>query len=260
MQTILPGLSSFKGVEEIFILGSQTHSASSHTIFSAAAFEDTENIHYLLLALTDTTANNKSIEEILESKATPATLITAWAVKKSIFLESFNRGDYFAMKVLTEAGKLSADHTAIFSAFRFTEKPMLPPPAVDVWLNRSNEFIAGAQLYIVRKQPGMAAFLLHQAAEQAYTAIICKATGFRPQIHNLLRLHRYAGFFIPGLLQLFPDHTDKNECLLHRLQKAYIDCRYSETFYLPLKKINELTDKIILLRGMAGKNISIPRS
>lgn len=254
MQTILPGLSFPKGVEEIFILGTQIHSASSHTIFSTSAFEDTGNIHYLLLALTDTVANNKSMEELLESKATPTRSVTAWAIKKSIFIKSLNRGDYFALKVLSEAGKLSTEHKDLFSAFVSAEKT-LAPPAVDAWLNRCNEFIAGAQLYIVRKQPRMAAFLLHQAAEQAYTAIVCKATGLRPQTHNLLRMHRYAGFFTPGLTQLFPDHADKNECLLHRLQKAYINCRYSEDFYLPVKKINELADKITLLRGMAEKNV-----
>ena len=46
-------------------------------------------------------------------------------------------------------------------------------------INIVNEFIAGAELFRVREQNKMAAFMLHQAAEQALLTIFKKARNER---------------------------------------------------------------------------------
>lgn len=51
----------------------------------------------------------------------------------------------------------TADHTAAANAI---EKPLTEE------LTKAKEFLAGSELYRIRKQRAMAAFMLHQPAEQ----------------------------------------------------------------------------------------------
>ena len=70
-------------------------------------------------------------------------------------------------------------------------------------MNKSNEFIAGAELYMLRKQNNLAAFMLHQAAEQALHAMFYKATGMYLHSHNIEKLMRYCTMVCYELPQVF---------------------------------------------------------
>ncbi len=57
--------------------------------------------------------------------------------------------------------------------------------------NKVNEFLAGAELYRIRKQNKMAAFMLHQATEHALHTILKIGIGLYINRHNLDKIMRY---------------------------------------------------------------------
>jgi HEPN domain-containing protein len=59
------------------------------------------------------------------------------------------------------------------------------------WQSRVAEFIVGAELYILRQQYILAAFLLHQAVEQALTIMLRIVTCYKANTHNLDKLITY---------------------------------------------------------------------
>jgi len=115
------------------------------------------------------------------------------------------------------------------------------------WYQRALEFYAGAELYIIRKQYALAAFHLHQCAEQCLTSVVYNKCGYRPATHNLLLLFRYSCWFEPLLHELFTPQQLAADSLLHLLQKAYTGSRYTNEYVIKGKEIALIKDKIATL-------------
>lgn len=125
-------------------------------------------------------------------------------------------------------------------------------------LNKSREFLAGADLYRIREQTKMAAFMLHQSAEQALRTLLKIGTGFHSCTHNLERLLRYGSMVSYQLPDVFPRKTENEKRLFGLLQKAYIDTRYTENYTINNTDLGLLTarvNRIIELLAGTGKII-----
>jgi HEPN domain-containing protein len=112
------------------------------------------------------------------------------------------------------------------------------------------EFIAGADLYYIRKQYPMAAFMLHQATEQALRAMLIINTGLRINTHNIERLIRYCSMFSHKLPDIFNKGTLESKRLFELLQSAYIQSRYSTNYHVTPSDIIQLTQKIRTLQQL----------
>jgi len=95
--------------------------------------------------------------------------VTVWCMSLQIFNEQLAQAGYFACEVYTKAERIFMEKNAGF----------VPPVITPVfnkyqhqWYQRALEFYAGAELYIIRKQYALAAFHLHQCAEQCFTSIV----------------------------------------------------------------------------------------
>jgi HEPN domain-containing protein len=73
-------------------------------------------------------------------------------------------------------------------------------------------------------------FLLHQAAEQMYMAIILTFTGYKPTTHNLGKLRKHTARLSLQLCSVFPDRTDDDQRIFHLLTASYVDARYAGSF------------------------------
>src|SRR5690606_7499001 len=96
----------------------------------------------------------------------------------------------------------------------------------------------------VRKQHKMAAFMLHQSAEQALRTLLKMGTGYHANTHSIDRLLRYGSLVAYQLPQLFPRQTDQEKRLFNLLQKAYIDTRYKEDYKITDNELLTLTERI----------------
>ncbi|MBP6022224.1 HEPN domain-containing protein [Ferruginibacter sp.] len=115
-------------------------------------------------------------------------------------------------------------------------------------INKVNEFIAGAELFRVREQNKMAAFMLHQAAEQALLTIFKKATDWPVNTHNIDKLLRYCSMVNYKIPAIFPRDSEAGKRLFGLLQKAYIDTRYKDDFAINSSELNALTQTIKTLQ------------
>jgi HEPN domain-containing protein len=74
----------------------------------------------------------------------------------------------------------------------------------------------------------IAAFLLHQATECVYEAVILTFWGFKPTTHNIAKLRRYSCSCSSRLADVFRPNSESEAKLFNLLQSAYVDARYKE--------------------------------
>lgn len=110
--------------------------------------------------------------------------------------------------------------------------------------NRAAEFLAGAELFVARKEYSMAAFMLHQSAEQSLLTLIRARTGYHANTHSIDRLLRLAELVSYQIRDVLPRTTDKQKNIFGRLQKAYIDARYQTEYEANEEDIQYLLPKV----------------
>lgn len=115
-------------------------------------------------------------------------------------------------------------------------------------INKMQEFLVGAELYTVRKQYKLAAFMLHQAAERSLLTLIQVTTGLYANTHNLDRLIRYGSMVSFKLPHLFPQNKDSEKRLFKLLQQAYSDARYKEDYSIHFQEVKMLIKQMNALK------------
>ena len=75
-----------------------------------------------------------------------------------------------------------------------------------------------------------AAFMIHQALEQAYACVILTLTNYAPPSHNIKFLRSLAEEQDRRLADAFPRDQHRERAWFHTLNEAYVKARYSEHF------------------------------
>jgi uncharacterized protein len=119
--------------------------------------------------------------------------------------------------------------------------------------HRAQVFFDSARFNQERHECKIAAFLLHQAAEQAYNAILLAFNGYKPCTHNLDKLRRYTLRLSLALALLFPRNTPEEDHLFKLLQEAYYDARYKDNYAITLAELEELTGRIHSMLSIAER-------
>ena len=243
-------------VEKIFLLAAQTTGCRYENIFSSLQACRREVTHYYLLVLIESNQqrSNESWQDTIEHRCRVATPVTVWVLPAAGFAQWLEAGQPFAVKVYHD-GLLCYDAGRVW---------LFAPPetnAADMdktlrrecmqYMKRSAGFLQGSELCYLRREFRLAAFMLHQAAEQAYIAINWRMTGFRPMVHNLDKLHRYALPFSSALAGVFPKNNDREEYLFRLLQRAYIDTRYTSDYMIRGADLLTLTGRVRKLHEVA---------
>ncbi len=93
-----------------------------------------------------------------------------------------------------------------------------------------------------------AAFLLHQAAEALYHCLLLTLTLYSPKSHRLSVLRSHAESLVPQLKNVWPDDTKPARQAFAKLQKAYVEARYSAEYAISSEMLTWLSERIALLR------------
>ncbi len=122
------------------------------------------------------------------------------------------------------------------------------------WFTSAKEFYDYYEVGLKKRRYKSAAFLLHQAVERFYAAILLVFTNYRPKIHDLETLTHMVGGCDPAFLTVFPRATDEQRECFDLLKRAYIEARYSSAYQITktqleylgerVKKLQDLTEKI----------------
>jgi HEPN domain-containing protein len=178
--------------------------------------------------------------------------ITTIVLQSSTFEEWLKGGHRFAVRVWQSAPRLydagSTCWTSTIDSIAPSEEEL--KKRYTAGLNKGREFLAGAELFRIRKQNSMAAFMLHQSAEQALKTLLEMGTAFHSNSHNLTRLLRYTRFVLPRILSIFPQDTDHERRLFQLLQKAYVDARYKEDYKISASELTCLNERVTQIHNI----------
>lgn len=251
-------------VEKIYLLATSLAQQRTESIFMPAAPGCNKVGHYWLLVLVDAACglSDYYVQDKIENNCKNFIPVTVIVLHTQQFNTWLTEGHRFACTVL-KAAVLLHDSTNI---------PLLMPNAINEAANKTtrqsyctqgcnkvNEFMAGAELYRLRKQNKMAAFMLHQATEQALHTIFKLATGLHINTHNIDKLLRYCSMLNYSIPTIFPQEGTTNERLLTLLQKAYIDTRYKDDFTITGDELLVLLERVKSLQIIMSKP-SLPAS
>lgn len=121
------------------------------------------------------------------------------------------------------------------------------------WSRQAHAFYNSALFNVQRHESRLAVFLLHQAAEHIYQAILLAFMGYKPCTHNLDKLRRYTHRFSVELALLFPRDRAGEERLFKLLLQSYVDARYKEDYHITENELQQLIQRIDKLLSIADR-------
>jgi HEPN domain-containing protein len=232
-------------VERIYLLGTTEAQYKTKTIFLTEASTKNSIEHMYLLVLLEISKSDRKndIQDKIEKHCQSLVTVTVIVLDIEQFNSWLVDGNVFAYTVATSALLIYQNGSRELADPLIIDKEIIRKNNEVCYtqgLNKVQEFLAGADLFRIRNQNKMAAFMLHQAAEHALLTILKIGTGFHSCTHNIDRLIRYASLVSYQLSAVFPRKTENEKRLFSLLQKAYIDSRYREDYNI------HLTDQIVL--------------
>jgi HEPN domain-containing protein len=123
----------------------------------------------------------------------------------------------------------------------------------DRWRRQSRAFFRSAEFNLGAGEWKIVVFMLHQATEQIYQAILLAFMGYKPTTHNLDKLRRYTNRFSIELALLFPRNCEEEDRLFRLLLSGYVDARYKEDFVVAEADARLLTERVGKLLEIAER-------
>jgi len=235
-------------VQRIYLLGLTSAYRRTETVFSVQSATRKEVTHYYLLALIEKEDDHSlnSVQDKIEGVLQHYLPVTAIVFSGGQFANWLLEGHPFASGVFEKGFQLYQKDDSPLPLPATTNEEALKKESEQLFTQtkiKVIEFLAGAELYTIRIQYKLAAFMLHQAVEQALRAMLIIHTGLRINTHSIDRLVRCCSMFCFELPDIFPRGNEKEKRVFQLLQKAYIDTRYGTDYSIKLEDLNTLTVK-----------------
>ena len=157
-------------------------------------------------------------------------------------------GQYFFADVASEG-------IALYDSVRFKlAKPKAHTPAerLDIalfnfryWFQSAGGFWRGAGYYMAEGLGPHAAFLLHQATERYFHAVLLVYTGYKPRSHDIEALASQTAPMHEALQGVLPRAEGEDARLFDLLKRAYIEARYSKSYHITLDELAALRRHVL---------------
>jgi HEPN domain-containing protein/predicted nucleotidyltransferase len=115
----------------------------------------------------------------------------------------------------------------------------------EYWYQSANEFWRGAGYYMARGLGAHAAFLLHQATERYFHAVLLVYTGYKPKSHDIQALAEQTAPMHPVLAGALPRTEPEDKHLFDLLKRGYIDARYSKSYRVTPSELAGMRDRVL---------------
>ncbi|MBZ4191571.1 HEPN domain-containing protein [Niabella beijingensis] len=242
--------------DTIFVLGKKVNTAQNIFMPECATGART-SAFWLLILITGDDKRHKMYQDEIEQKCNSSTEVSCIVMQTSTFARWFNEKDSFALTVLSNAPFICNTNLELKEWKKEAVMETIPETdkkAFEKCFKLFNEYIAGAELFTVRKQYRLALFMYHLATELLLTAFIKSQTGLELHIHNINHLNHYLSFIAPGIAEEFRGTTQKEQEAFRLLQKSYCSARYDAVFEVvyPLLEIvyKKLMITILKMKAM----------
>jgi len=248
--------------ERIYLLGCTVSHFRTESIFADDAATSGFVSHcYVLVLINKSGANScNNLQDKIESHCRSYIPVTAIVLDMQQYNEWLTEVHPFTIRVsksaecLHDAGNVK--HRLPANAGEKQQPVQLNEAYFNAGLNKVKEFLAGADLYRIREQNKMAAFMLHQAAEQALHTLFRISTGLYVNTHSIDKLMRYCSMVSHKIADVFPRNNEKNEHIFQLVQKAYIDSRYKESFSISIDNLLVITERIRAIESIVKETYS----
>lgn len=134
-----------------------------------------------------------------------------------------------------------------------TERQAKAQEEFDHWFESANKFLKGSGYYITEGDLKESIFLLHQAVERYYAAVLLVFTDYKPRTHDIEDMGQQATKQHSDFLQVFPQSTEEEKRLFELLKKSYIEARYSKSFTVEKSELNYLSERVQLLKELTER-------
>ncbi len=156
--------------------------------------------------------------------------------KEGILL--YNSGEF----ILSEAKELS-----------WKERRPIAEKDYKHWFKKAKDFLLLAHLCLDIEQLNNEAFMLHQATESFYNAILLVFTGYKAKSHDILGLGDRARSHHYDLYKIFPHETPEQEECFTLLRNAYVDARYDQDYTISKEQLLYLINRVEELKIVTEK-------
>ncbi len=128
------------------------------------------------------------------------------------------------------------------------EKKRIAQDYFDEWYMSAEEFFAGHLFYLGReiskKTLGISAFMLHQAAEHSYKAVLLVFSNYCPQEHFLEFLGKDAEKLSKLMQNIFAKISEEDKERFRLLEYAYIGGRYDPNYRISVEDLQILAGDV----------------
>ncbi len=118
----------------------------------------------------------------------------------------------------------------------------------DHWFPNAAHRFELAQEAVKRDYDKEAAFDLHRATERLYHCVLTVMTLYSPKSHRLNFLRSVAERIAPRLIEVWPRDSRFAKRSFSRLDRAYVDARYSPAYDITGEELAWLADRMKLLQ------------
>lgn len=255
LEELVHGLHESVAVDNIFLLGVAAEGHAVNSVFNPSDQNGMSPAGYFMLLLTrpGEKRTEDTIQDMLEQRFRYSLPVHLIVYAASSFYQWLTDGQSFAVRVIEQAPLLYDAKITQIPPPNFClrqEQLLRQQRQALLGFRRSAEFLAGAELYALRQEYNLAAFLLHQSAEHACLSYMLQHTGLRTGTHNIDKLLRYTTMVSNQLNHYFPRNSSADIELFRLLQKAYIHSRYKDDYEISALQVNILIRRMkkLLLR------------
>jgi len=152
--------------------------------------------------------------------------------------------------LLFDTGKLKLERRRKLSP---AKRKQIAEEDFKMWFKSAKNFYDDFESNIGKRRYKQAAFMLHQAVERFYGAVMLVFTGYKPKRHNIETLGRRVSGCDTAFLKVFPRATKQQDERFKLLKKAYIDARYKKDYKITKKQLEYLAKRVKLLQKLTKK-------
>lgn len=167
------------------------------------------------------------------------------------FNNALENGEYFYVDVVKEGVLLHDAGTSTLSKpknLTDDERHRKAKEDYEYWTERGEGFRRTYGYAMKDEDWRIAAFSLHQTAENYLTAACLVLSGYRPKGHDIAELESWCAQFDPAFTDIFPKASDEDRRLLELLRAAYVGARYRKTFVVTRPELDALQARIAALK------------
>jgi uncharacterized protein len=240
-------------VQMIILFGSHARGDWVQDVYEqdGRIYEYSSDYDILVITETYTIADKLSLWSRVERKIREPEISKTWTTIIAHDIEYVNRrlskSAYFFADIKKEG-------ICLYSSKKYRLAPLKEPDPrerhgnakvnFEYWYKKAQDFFDGVDFYLSQDNPVMAAFLLHQSAENLYHALLLVFTGYKPKVHDLEKLGRLTGSFGKELLTIFPSVTKQERNRFQLLKKAYTEARYEPSYTIQKEDLEYLSDRV----------------